>query len=110
MQSEIEEAKQDRDIALRGLAKVRQDLEQLRALLASHIVQALDTRRLSVREAESQTGIPYADFSRIRNGKLDRFTVDKLMTILDKLDLQVTITLDVRPLPGSAAARQAALL
>jgi predicted XRE-type DNA-binding protein len=80
------------------------ELEQLRSHLAAEIIKTLDTRRLSVREAEAQTGTPYADFSRIRNAKLDRFTVDKLMTILGRLDQQVSISVEVHPRPGSAAA------
>ena len=86
------------------------ELEQLRSSLAAEIVKTLDARRLSVREAEAQTGTPYADFSRIRNAKLDRFTVDKLMTILGRLDQQVSISVDVQPRPGSAAAMQPSLL
>src|SRR3546814_8904739 len=59
-------------------------LRQLRAILAAEIVKALDTERLTVREAEARTGIAAADFSRIRQVKLDRFTIDRPMRILDR--------------------------
>ena len=94
----------------RDLGLPNPDLEQLRSSLAAQIIKTLDARRLSVREAEALTGVAYADFSRIRNVKLDRFTVDKLMTILGKLDQQVRVSIDVQPRPGSPAALQPSLL
>ena len=65
------------------------DLEQLRAILAARIVGVLDDQDLSVRKAGEITGIAAADFSRIRQAKLDRFTIDRLMTILARLDQRV---------------------
>ncbi len=84
----------------RDLGHPNADLEQLRSLLAAQIIKTLDSRKLSVRDAEKLTGVSYADFSRIRNVKLDRFTVDKLMTILGKLGQDVQVSLDVRPRAG----------
>lgn len=74
------------------------DAEQLRTLLATQIIQALDTRKLTVRQAESFTGIAAADFSRIRRAHLGRFTIDRLMTILNRLNWQVEIIVKVRPI------------
>jgi predicted XRE-type DNA-binding protein len=71
--------------------------EQLKALLAAQIVKVLDARALSVRQAEADTGIAAADFSRIRTVKLDRFTIDRLMTILERLDQQVEVKVKVKP-------------
>lgn len=67
---------------------------QLRAILAASIIKTLDAEKLTVRAAEAKTGIAAADFSRIRNVKLGRFTIDRLMTILDRLgcDVQVDVT------------------
>ena len=73
------------------------ELRQLKALLAAEIIKALDARKLSVRKAEELTRIAAADFSRIRNVKLGRFTVDRLMTILDRLDQEVEVSVSVRP-------------
>ncbi|MBF0437469.1 MAG: XRE family transcriptional regulator [Magnetococcales bacterium] len=71
-------------------------VEQLKVLLASEIIGVLDDRSLTVRKAESLTGIAAADFSRIRKTKLDRFTIDRLMMILDRLDQNVEVSLTVK--------------
>jgi predicted XRE-type DNA-binding protein len=73
------------------------DLEQLRSLLAAQIIKILDCGSLTVRKAEELTGIAAADFSRIRNANLGRFTVDRLMTILGRLDQRVEVNIKVRP-------------
>jgi len=73
------------------------DLEQLRSILAARILRVLDERGLSVRKAKEITGIAAADFSRIRCANLERFTVDRLMTILARLDQQVQVRVTVRP-------------
>ena len=73
------------------------DAEQLKALLAAQIIGVLDDRALTVRKAEDMTGIAAADFSRIRKTKLDRFTIDRLMTILNRLDQEVDVQITVRP-------------
>lgn len=70
-------------------------LRQLKAILAAQIIRVLDKRKLTVREARDQTGIAAADFSRIRQVKLDRFTVDRLMTILDRLGQKVDVSVSV---------------
>jgi predicted XRE-type DNA-binding protein len=62
------------------------ELEQLRAILAAQIIKALDARGLSTSKAGDLAGIAAADISRIRRVKLDRFTVDLLQTILNRLD------------------------
>ena len=73
------------------------DVQQTKALLAARIVGVLDDEALSTRKAEARTGVSHADFARIRNGKLDRFTIDRLMTILNKLGRQVDVRIDVHP-------------
>ncbi len=73
------------------------EVEQLKALLAVEIIGVLDVRALTVRKAEDQTGVAAADFSRIRKVKLDRFTIDRLMTILKRLDQDVDVRVTVRP-------------
>ncbi len=82
------------------------DLEQLRALLAARIIIALDEKGLSVRKAHELTGIPAADFSRIRSAKLERFTVDRLMTALHRLGQDVAVDVKVKPRPAAAPALQ----
>jgi predicted XRE-type DNA-binding protein len=89
---------------IRGSGNVFRDLdhpdadrEQLRALLAARIIGTLDDRGLTVRAAQELTGVAAADFSRIRQAKLDRFTIDRLMSILSGLGQRVEVTVDVRP-------------
>jgi predicted XRE-type DNA-binding protein len=72
-------------------------VEQLKALLAARIIGVLDERVLTTRRAETLTGFAAADFSRIRKAKLNRFTVDRLMKILDRLDQEVEVRVTVRP-------------
>ncbi|MEO5330935.1 MAG: helix-turn-helix domain-containing protein [Magnetococcus sp. YQC-5] len=71
-------------------------IEQLKAVLAGEIIGVLDRHTLTVRKAESLTGIAAADFSRIRKTKLDRFTIDLLLTILDRLDQTVELSFTAR--------------
>ena len=53
------------------------------------IIGTLDDDRLSTRKAEGRTSVNHADFTRIRNVQLDRFTIDRLMTVLNKLGQRV---------------------
>ena len=52
---------------------------------------------LNVRAAERLTGIAASEFSRIRNVKLDRFTIDRLIIILGKLGQDVDVQVQIRP-------------
>ena len=70
----------------RDLGRKNADAEQFKAILAAEIIKALNRDRLTVRAAQARTGIAAADFSRIRNADLGRFTVDRLMSILDDLE------------------------
>jgi predicted XRE-type DNA-binding protein len=67
------------------------DVEQFKAILAAEIIKALDRDGLSVRAAHDRTGIAAADFSRIRNADLGRFTLDRLMSILNRLGSRVEV-------------------
>ncbi|MGJ5815859.1 XRE family transcriptional regulator [Paludibaculum fermentans] len=66
----------------------------------------LDKERLTVRQAHHRTGIAAADFSRIRNADLGRFTADRLMSIINRLGSRVEVRIRVRrvqatqPLPA----------
>ncbi|MEQ1890600.1 MAG: helix-turn-helix transcriptional regulator [Alphaproteobacteria bacterium] len=80
------------------------DLEQLKSILAAKIIGVLEDKGLTVRAAHATTGIAAADFSRIRNAQLDRFTVDRLMTILNRFDQHVKVQVYVRPFAKMARA------
>jgi len=71
-------------------------LLQARALLAARIVRTLDARGLSTREAARLTGIAHSEFSRIRNARLSRFSLDRMITILGRLDTTVEVTVTFR--------------
>ena len=81
----------------RDFGKDNADLEQLKALLAAEIIKTLDRDGLTVRAAHARTGIAAADFSRIRNADLARFTADRLLGIINRLGARVEIKLKVKP-------------
>jgi len=87
----------------RDLGKDNPDLRQFKAILATEIIKALDRDGLSVRKAQARTGIAAADFSRIRNADLGRFTVDRLMSIINRLGSRVEVAVKVK---RSAAVQQ----
>ena len=78
------------------LKRENPDTEQVKALLAAEIIKVLDGEQLTVRAARTLTGIAAADFSRIRNADLGRFTVDRLMSIVCKLGCSVEVTVTGR--------------
>lgn len=80
----------------RDLGHPNADVEQLKSILAAKIIKLLDREALSVRAAYAKTGIAAADFSRIRNVDLSRFTIDRLLTILNRLGAQVDVKVTVR--------------
>jgi len=92
----------------RDLGLPNPDLEQLRAILAAWIVRVLDEEGLTVRRAQELTGFAAADFSRIRRAKLGRFTVDRLMAMLDRLGQEVEISVTVHPRPARGIEAPAA--
>jgi predicted XRE-type DNA-binding protein len=81
----------------RDLGEPNADLKQARAILAAKIIGVLDKRKLTVRAAQKLTGVGAAEFSRIRNAKIERFTIDRMITILGKLDQEVEVSVKVRP-------------
>ncbi len=86
----------------RDLGREDADVEQLKALLAAEIIKALNRDELSVRGAHARTGFAAADFSRIRNADLGRFTADRLMSMLNRLGSRVEVKIRVRPLEGQS--------
>ena len=88
----------------RDFGKPNADLEQARSILAAKIIGALDERKLSARAAEKLTGVSHTDLSLIRNARLGRFTLDRMITILGKLDRNVEISIDVKPRGRARAA------
>lgn len=75
----------------RDLGMPNAEIEQLKAILAARIISVLDEEGLSVRRAHERTGFAAADFSRVRNAKLGRFTIDRLLAMLGKLGEEVEV-------------------
>ena len=80
----------------RDLGHASPDVEQMKALFAAEIIKMLDRKALSVRAAHAQTGIAAADFSRIRNADLGRFTLDRLVSIINRLGSRVAVQITIR--------------
>jgi predicted XRE-type DNA-binding protein len=80
----------------RDLGHENADVEQFKAILAAEIIKTLDREALSVRAAHARTGIAAADFSRIRNADLGRFTVDRLMSVINRFGSRVEVKVRVR--------------
>jgi predicted XRE-type DNA-binding protein len=92
----------------RDFGHVAADVGQLKGILAAKIIGVLDDRKLSVRKAEGLTGVKASEFSRIRNARLDRFTVDRLMTIINRLNCRVDVKVTVRPLLNDSSRTERA--
>jgi predicted XRE-type DNA-binding protein len=80
----------------RDLGHANADVAQFKAILAAEIIKVLDREGLSVRAAQARTGITAADFSRIRNADLGRFTADRLMSIINRLGARVEVKVKIR--------------
>lgn len=80
----------------RDLGRDNADADQLKSILAAEIIKELERESLSVRAAHDRTGFAAADFSRIRNADLGRFTVERLMAILNRLGSRIEIKVRVR--------------
>ena len=67
------------------------DVRQLKAILAAEIIKTLEKKGLSVRKAQSLTGIDAGDFSRVRNADFRRISVERLMTMINRLGSRVQV-------------------
>ena len=82
------------------------DVRQLKAILAAEIIKALDRGRLTVRKAQSLTGIDAGDFSRVRNADFRRISIERLMAMINALGSRVEVKVKVR---RGESARHAAI-
>jgi predicted XRE-type DNA-binding protein len=73
------------------------DTKLMKADLAAGIMRILRERDLSGTRAAALAGVTEADISRIRNADLNRFTIDRLVRILNRLDGQVQVAISLRP-------------
>jgi len=61
------------------------DTKLMKADLAAEIIRILRERKLTGAKAAKLTDVQAVHISRIRNAQLDRFTIDQLVTILNRL-------------------------
>src|SRR5271168_2576063 len=78
------------------------DVRQLKAVLAAAVVKMLDRRDLSVRAAQRLTGIDAGDFSRVRNADFRRISVERLMTMINRLGSRLDVKVKVRRTESTA--------
>jgi len=72
------------------------EVRQLKAILAAEIIKSLDKTGLSVRKAQSLTGIDAGDVSRVRNADFRRISVERLMTMINGLGSRVEVAVKLR--------------
>jgi predicted XRE-type DNA-binding protein len=90
----------------RDLGRPNPEARQLKAILAGQVLKVLDESGLSTRKAQELTGIDHGDFSRVRRAKLDRFTVERMIAMLEGLGQEVEVSVDVHPRRPVAASAQ----
>ena len=97
--------------AIRGSGNIYQDfnipdadVRQLKAILAAEIIKTLDKKGLSVRKAQSLTGIDAGDFSRVRNADFRRISVERLMAMINGLGSRVEVAVTLRRAESRHAA------
>lgn len=66
-----------------------------RAQIGFQVFKILEARKLTQREMATILGIAQPDVSHLMNGHFSRFTTDKLLDFLKRLDQKITI--EVRP-------------
>jgi predicted XRE-type DNA-binding protein len=67
------------------------DTEHLKAELAAEIIRTLNEETLTNVAAARLCGVQEADISRIRNADLKRFTIDRLIKVLNGLGYRVSM-------------------
>jgi predicted XRE-type DNA-binding protein len=74
------------------------DADQLlaRAQIGFHVFKILESKKLKQREIAKVLGIAQPDVSHLMNGHFSRFTADKLLDFLKRLDRKVTIKVSPR--------------
>ncbi len=66
----------------------------MRAQIGFYVFKVLEDRKLKQREIAALLGIAQSDVSHLMNGHTSRFTTDKLLTFLKRLDQKVTIQIE----------------
>jgi predicted XRE-type DNA-binding protein len=85
------------DNPFRDVGLTDPDTKLMKADLAAGIIRILRERKLTGTRAASLARVTEADISRIRNADLNRFTIDRLVRILNRLDSQLQVVVSLRP-------------
>jgi predicted XRE-type DNA-binding protein len=74
-----------------------EDADELfaRAQIGFYVCKILEEKQLKHREIAALLGIKQPDVSHLMNGHYSRFTIDKLLEFLKKLDRKVTIRISL---------------
>ena len=91
------------DNPFRDIGSPNADTKLLKADLSGKIIDILDKKGWSQRQASKETGVDQADICRIRNADLKGFTIDRLVKIL--YNLNYTVEVIVRPSHRRARVR-----
>jgi predicted XRE-type DNA-binding protein len=83
--------------AFRDVGLPDPDTRLIKADLAAEIIRVLRTTRLSNIAAARRAGVAETDISRIRHADLNRFTIDRLVRILNRLDRRVEVVITEEP-------------
>jgi predicted XRE-type DNA-binding protein len=67
-----------------------------RSKIGLHVFKILEEKKLKQREMAAILGIAQSDVSHLMNGHFSRFTTDKLLDFLRRLDRKVTIEVSPR--------------
>ena len=90
------------DNPFRDIGIPNADAALMKANLAAEIIAILDRRKLTIRSAGKLVGMAHSDISDIRNAKLKRYSVERLVRVLNALDCRVEVK--ITRLRGTTAA------
>jgi predicted XRE-type DNA-binding protein len=76
----------------------------IKSQLMTEIVQRLQARGLTQTRAAAEMCMPRSEVSHLVNGRIARFTIDRLVRALATLDATVHVRLVVEPRDGSLAS------
>lgn len=70
----------------------QEDADELftRGKIGSQVIRILKQRNLKQREISQIIGIPQPEVSHLMNGEFQRFSEEKLLTFLKRLDTEIT--------------------
>lgn len=66
---------------------------QARAMVGYHVIQLLKKKKLKQRELAALLHVKQAEISHLLNGHFSRFTIDKLLEFLKRMDQKVVINI-----------------